>query len=567
MQNQKLENLLNLALDTPEGERERSGELRTGFDPAEGTWELIVKYSGSLKEVRDMGAKAEEMRNEYAILTVPESLIDPISRLPQIEYIEKPKRLFFAINRARAASCINPLEEAPFDLSGKGVLVGVLDSGIDYFHPDFRNEDGTTRIAALWDQTLDRVFTEQELNEALAAGSRAEGLRLVPSVDSSGHGTAVAGIAAGSGRGQNGAYRGVAYESRLVVVKLGIARAGGFPRTTELMRGANFAVTRAVELGLPLALNISFGNTYGSHDGSSLLEFFLNDIGNFGRTVIVVGSGNEGAAGGHTSGQLRLGMEEPVDLSVSPYETGVSVQLWKSYTDQFAVRLRTPSGELLGPLAPELGPQRFSYGGTHILVYYGKPNPYSLAQEIYFDLIPSGNYIDSGIWTFLLAPERTIAGGYDLWLPASGTLNTATRFLNPTPDTTLTIPSAAAKVITVGAYDSASRAYADFSGRGFTRMTNQVKPDLAAPGVGITAPKNGGGYEAVTGTSFAAPVVTGSTALLMQWGIVDGNDPFLYGEKMKAYLRRGARQLPGYAVWPNEQLGYGVLCVRDSLPV
>lgn len=566
MQNQKLENLLNLALDATPAERARSQELETGYLPGEQAWELIVKYSGSLDAVRELGVRVDEMRNEYAILTVPESLIDEVSAFPQIEYVEKPKRLFFAVARAKAASCINPLQEQPYGLTGRGVLVAVLDSGIDYYLDDFRNPDGTTRIAALWDQTLDRVFTPEEINAALDTGNRSRARELVPSFDASGHGTAVAGIAAGNGRGSSGAYRGIAYEAELLVVKLGTAMAGGFPRTTELMRAVNFVVTQAVELEKPLAVNISFGNTYGSHDGTSLLETFLDDIGNYGRTTIVVGSGNEGAAAGHTSGRLRLGAPEQVELSVAPYETGLSVQLWKSYVDEFFIRLRTPSGQVLGPLQTQLGPQRFLYRDMQILVYYGKPNPYSQAQEIYFDFIPSANYMESGIWSFLLEPFRIVNGTYDLWLPSAGILNPSTSFLSPTPDTTLTIPSTAAKVITVGAYNSDYQSYADFSGRGFTRLTNQVKPDLVAPGVGVMAPRSGGGYEAVTGTSFAAPIVTGSVALLMQWGIVDGNDPFLYGEKVKAYLRRGARQLPGFAEYPNPFVGYGALCVRESLP-
>lgn len=567
MPNQKLENLLNLALDATPEERARSQELETGYHPAEQAWELIVKYSGNLDEIRQLGVRVEEMRNEYAILTVPERLIDQVSAVPQIEYVEKPKRLFFAVARAKAASCINPLQEPPSDLTGRGVLVAVLDSGIDYMHEDFRNPDGTTRIAALWDQTLGRVFTGEEINEALEAGNRAAARERVPSVDSGGHGTAVAGIAAGNGKGSSGAYRGVAYEAKLLVVKLGTAMAGGFPRTTELMRAVDFVVTQAVELRKPLVVNISFGNTYGSHDGTSLLETFLDDIGNYGRTTIVVGSGNEGAAAGHTSGRLRMGAQEQIELSVAPYETGLSVQLWKSYVDEFRIRLRTPSGQMLGPLQSQLGPQRFVYRDMQILVYYGKPSPYSQAQEIYFDFIPSANYIESGIWSFFLEPVWIVTGQYDFWLPSAGILNTATGFLTPTPDTTLTIPSTAAKVITVGAYNSDYQSYADFSGRGFTRVTHQVKPDLVAPGVGVMAPRSGGGYEAVTGTSFAAPIVTGSVALMMQWGIVDGNDPFLYGEKAKAYLRRGARPLPGFVEYPNPMVGYGTLCVRDSLPI
>ncbi len=589
MPNQKLENLLNLSLEVTPQERARSQELETGYMPEEKSWELIVKYSGSLDGVREIGVQVEELQNEYAILIVPENLIDQVSRLPQIEYVEKPKRLFFAINRAKAASCINILQELPENLTGKGVLMAVIDSGIDYFHDDFRNEDGTTRILELWDQALDKVFTAAEINNALEAESRAEAREILPSVDGSGHGTSVAGIAAGNGRESEGAYRGVAFESELLVVKLGSAREEGFPRTTELMRGVDFVVRRAVEMRQPLVVNISFGNTYGSHDGTGLLETFLNDIGNYGQTTIVVGSGNEGATAGHVSGNFpaaggrggrgtgSAGGERSSggnygtvrsELSVAPYETGVSVQLWKDYTDRFTVTLETPSGERLGPLSEQLGPVRFRYRRTQVLVYYGKPGPFSVAQEIYFDFVPDeGNYVESGIWTFILEPQRIVQGRYDFWLPSSAVLNFATRFLESTPDTTLTIPSSAAKVITVGAYNSITDSYADFSGRGFTRMTDQVKPDLCAPGVGLMAPGNGGGYRSVTGTSFAAPVVAGSAALLMQWGIVDGNDPFLYGEKVKAYLRRGARPLPGFEEYPNAQLGWGALCVRDSLPV
>lgn len=597
MPNQKLENLLNLSLEVSPEERARSQALEIGYRPDEKTWELIVKYSGSLDAVRELGVQVEEMQNEYAILVVPEGLIERVSALPQIEYIEKPKRLFFAVNRARAASCINILQEPPMNLTGRGVLVAVLDSGIDYFHEDFRNRDGTTRIAALWDQTLERMFTREEINEALKTGSRSQARELLPSVDNSGHGTSVAGIAAGNGRESDGAYRGVAYESELLVVKLGNAREEGFPRTTELMRAVDFVVGRAVDMVMPLAVNISFGNTYGSHDGTGLLETFLDDIGNYGRTTVVVGSGNEGAAAGHLSGDFpyirgRTGEEDysgdvflgvgpergpfgaenrteaVAELSVAPYESGVSVQLWKAYTDQFTVSLQTPSGELLGPLSEQLGPVRFRYQRTQVLVYYGKPGPFSSAQEIYFDFVPDeGSYVESGIWTFRLQPQRIIQGRYDFWLPSSAVLNISTRFLGSTPDTTLTIPSSAAKVITVGAYNSVTNAYADFSGRGFTRLTDQVKPDLCAPGVGLMAPGNGGGYRSVTGTSFAAPVVTGSAALLMQWGIVDGNDPFLYGEKVKAYLRRGARRLPGFTEYPNPLVGYGALCVENSLPL
>ena len=585
MDNQKRENLLNLALDATEEERLKSVNLNVGYAPGEKTWELIVRYNGSLESLRDEGIRVDELAAGYAVLVVPESRIEQVSTMEQIVYIEKPKRLFFASNMARAASCLSTIQTSSGSgtggvgagagvisglesgLTGKGVLVAVIDSGIDYYHPDFRNPDGTTRIGLLADQDRDRIYTREEINAALETGSRTSALALVPSTDPSGHGTAVAAIAAGNGREGNGVYRGVAYESELMVVKLGTPLTDSFPRTTQLMKALDLVVRRAQDMNRPLAVNISFGNTYGSHDGTSLLETFINDMSGIGRNVIVAGTGNEGTGAGHRAGSLVMGQEENAQLSIAPYETGMGVQLWKSYVDQFSIRLVTPSGEIIGPIDSRLGPQELRYGGTQILIYYGKPSPFSRAQEVYFDFLPVRDYLDSGIWTFRLTPERIVTGRYDMWLPSRGILNPSTRFLRPVPETTLTIPSTASNVISVGAYDDSYRAYADFSGRGFTRQTGQVKPDLAAPGVDIVAARRGGGYEAVTGTSFAAPFVTGSAALLMQWGILQGNDPFLYGEKVKAYFTRGARHLPGYDVWPNERLGYGTLCVRDSLPL
>lgn len=588
MDNQKRENLLNLALDATEEERLKSVNLNVGYAPGEKTWELIVRYNGSLESLRDEGIRVDELAAGYAVLVVPESRIEQVSAMEQIVYIEKPKRLFFASNMARAASCLSTIQTSigagaggtgtggagagvisslESGLTGKGVLVAVIDSGIDYFHPDFRNPDGTTRIGLLADQDRDRIYTREEINTALETGSRTSALALVPSTDPSGHGTAVAAIAAGNGREGNGVYRGVAYESELMVVKLGTPLTDSFPRTTQLMKALDLVVRRAQDMNRPLAVNISFGNTYGSHDGTSLLETFINDMSGIGRNVIVAGTGNEGTGAGHRAGSLVMGQEENAQLSIAPYETGMGVQLWKSYVDQFSIRLVTPSGEIIGPIDSRLGPQTLRYGGTQILIYYGKPSPFSRAQEVYFDFLPVRDYLDSGIWTFRLTPERIVTGRYDMWLPSRGILNPSTRFLRPVPETTLTIPSTASNVISVGAYDDSYRAYADFSGRGFTRQTGQVKPDLAAPGVDIVTARRGGGYEAVTGTSFAAPFVTGSAALLMQWGILQGNDPFLYGEKVKAYFTRGARHLPGYDVWPNERLGYGTLCVRDSLPL
>ncbi|MCM1560548.1 MAG: S8 family serine peptidase [Butyrivibrio sp.] len=293
-----------------------------------------------------------------------------------------------------------------------------------------------------------------------------------------------------------------------------------------------------------------------------------------GRTVICVGSGNEGNSSGHIAGNVAS--DRRVELAVAEYERTLNVQIWKNYSDSYTLTLRSPSGqEAQLSTAIEGGKYTINLEQTEILVYLGKPAPYATVQEIYLDMIPRGRpYINSGVWTILIDPMVIVSGQYYMYLAGSAVRNQSTGFYRPTPQVTLTIPSTAAKVITVGAYDSIYDTYADFSGRGYADSERTIgivasglaKPDLVAPGVGILAPDVYGGYMSVTGTSFATPIVSGSAALLMEWGIVRGNDIFLYGEKVKAYLRRGARPVRGETVYPNDRVGWGALCVADSLP-
>lgn len=562
MNSPKFENLLNLALNATEREREKSVQLGVGFQPAVNMWEIIVKYSGEIKrlEQEDSRIRVTELMNEYAILHVPEDAMGIIAAAAEVEYVEKPKRMFFSVSEGKSVSCINPVQSGRFQLSGKGVIVAILDSGIDYSHPDFRNPDGSTRILAIFDEEQDREYTTEEINQALQAENEQERYRLVPSRDISGHGTHVAGIAAGNGRASQGANRGVAYESPLLVVKLASPDPRGFPRTTQLMRALDYVVKKALKLQMPMAVNISFGNTYGSHSGTALLESFIDDISNYWKTSISIGTGNEGAARGHTSGYVEEGRNQVIEFAVSTYETVMSLQVWKSYVDEFDIIITNPSGQQAGPLQQLLGPQRFVLGRTELLVYYGEPSPYNSYQEIYIEFIPAEDYIDAGIWNVTLVPGRIVQGNYDMWMPGQAVLNTGTGFLYPTEETTLTIPSTAIKAVSVGAYNGRTDQLAEFSGRGFTRQTNQVKPDLAAPGVDILSAAPGGGYAVRTGTSMATPFVTGSAALLMQWGIVNGNDAYLYGEKIKAYLIRGARHLSILREYPNPEVGaYGII--------
>ena len=575
MDNSKIENMLNLALDATPGERARSLNLDVGFDGEENTWELIVKYSGSLSRLEEEGIRVTELLNEYAVLIVPESGIGRLAEIPEIEYIEKPKRLFFAAEQGRTASCVTGVQNARYDLYGDGVLVAVLDSGVDYAHPDFQNEDGTTRILALWDQTIPgrppagyRIgteYTKEQIDEALAQSDPVRRRELVPSTDASGHGTRVLGIAAGNGRAGGIRYRGVAPRSSILVVKLGVPRTDSFPRTTELMQALDYCIRKAMEYSLPVAVNISFGNTYGAHDGTSLLETYITDMANIWKSVICIGTGNEGYAAGHASDSLQEGEKKRIQLAVGEYEGALNLQIWKSYLDDISVSLESPGGRRAGFIQNMPGAQRFTLEQTEILLYYGEPSPYSQSQEIYLEFLPQTEYVDSGIWTLTLEAREIRDGRFHLWLPSAAVLNANTRFLEPEPYITLTIPSTARRTVAVGAYDSRSRTYADFSGRGDTR-DGRERPILAAPGVDVVTTVPGGGYAAATGTSFATPFVTGAAALLMQWGITDGNDPFLYGEKAAAYLKKGAQPLPAFRAYPNPQIGWGTLCVRESLP-
>ena len=562
MADQKLENLLNISLQATKEEREKSEELGIGYDPEQNTWELIVRYTGSLDglRIRYPQIRIRELLNQYAVLIVPETLVDAVSQETVIEYVEKPKQLYFELQAGKAASCINAVQQGmnnPFGLFGKGTIVAVIDTGIRAESMEFRNADGSTRILNIWDQTTGTEYDRSQIDEALQ--NETKDTAGIPGADVLGHGTQVAAIACGSS--------GVAAQADILVVKLGLAAKNGFPRTTQLMEALDYEVRKAIDYGKPLAVNISFGNNYGDHTGSSLLENFINDIADSWKCSICIGSGNEGLGAVHTGGTLTEDMEETVELAVSSYETGLSIQIWKDYWDDIAVEIIAPSGRNLGRIQENSRVSRIRYEDMELLTYFGEPSPFRIRQEIYIDMIPQTVYIQSGLWKFRLIPRSIRNGRYDMWLPAQGALNFGTGFTSPDSASTFTIPSAAAKAVTVGAYDAGTGSAAPFSGRGYIVEIGgslMVKPELAAPGVNVLVPSVSG-MARVNGTSYATPFVTGSAALLMEWGIVRGNDAFLYGEKLKAYLIKGAEPLAGAAV-PDTQTGWGRLCLKNSLP-
>ena len=576
MDQRKISPDLYMAINVPESVREQSLELNVGYDDYFDEWELIIRYTGNVDNIRDeLGINIDELLGGYAILRIPQFLISRLSEYPQIDYIEKPKSLIISQMNGVNASCVARVRLPDYDLTGRGTLVACLDSGVDIYHPDFQNADNTTRIERLWDQTIPgnppqgfitgSVYTDEDINVAIR-----ERMDIIPEYDATGHGTAVLGIMAGNGRASEGRNSGMATEAGIVVVKLGNPDDKGFPRTTQLMTAVDYSVRYAISVGKPVAINISYGNNYGAHNGDSILERYLDTISNQYRTCVVAGVGNEGVTARHASGRLITNVTDTIEIYAGEYLRAYNLQIWKNYQDDFDVYVETPFGRQIGPISDLSVVQTFTSMGNVISTYYGMPTPYNPKQEIYISFGAEDDYVTPGIWKIHLRSTRIVSGEYDMWLPSAGSTSSEVSFVRPDIFNTISVPSTARYVISVAAYDSRKDTHAAFSGRGqsveYATSAYVEKPDISAPGVAINSTRVGGGYGEYSGTSFAAPFVTGAAAMLMQYGIIDGNDRYLYGEKLRAALIRGARPLAVQQYFPSPLLGWGALCVAESIP-
>lgn len=429
--------------------------------------------------------------------------------------------------QGKRASCITVGGENVGGLTGKGVIVGIIDSGIEYTHREFRG-----RILFIWDMSEDRVYTKEEI-ESGDIGER----------DYNGHGTAVAGIACGE--------RGVAYESSIIAVAI---RRNS---QEDIMKGIEFIAEKGRELGMPTVINISYGTNSGSHNGQSFFEQYVDRISQEYETTIVVSSGNEGDKSHHYRGQGNSDVEFNIGNSLP----SIHMELWKSFADRYTYEILSPNGNTGGVIDENNRVSDFILQNTQVTITINDPEPDRVDQSIYIDL-KGRQFVNPGIWRIRIRIESVVNDGYSIWMPVSEGVDESTRFLAPEIQTTLTIPSTAYRALTVGAYNSLTGVTAPFSGRGYTREVEYVKPDILAPGVNIETAGLGGGYTTFTGTSAAAPFVTGAAALLMEWGIVQGNDNNMYGERLKAYLRRYASRDRSIS-YPNSNTGYGKLCLKN----
>lgn len=535
--------------------------------------EIIALYNGDILKIeQQLKIKIEILNCNYAIIILEIEKITKLLEYNEIEYIEISKDLILELNKSDISACIPPVSsESRLGLTGDGVIVGIIDSGIDYTHNDFKKEDNTSRILYIYDQTVEGKppngfsvgveYTQSDINNAL---KNADPFSVVPQTDFLGHGTAVAGIASGNGRESKGKYVGVAPNSDIIAVKIGETQKGTFAKTTQLMRAIKYVMEKAQFLNKPVAINISWGTNDGAHDGSSLFENYLNQMAESYKTSICVATGNEADFGHHYFGEIKT--KETLDISF--FTTGIVesffISLYKDFSDDFSVELIVPSGKSSGEINLIDKTKSIQLGDIKVGCIYGQPTNYTTTQEIYFNISTMSESLPLGLWKIRIKASLIVDGKINIWLPNSVSLKDNTYFSTPSLDTTLTIPSTTNKVITVGGYDFRTSSIASFSGRGYTINNIFTKPDLVAPSVEIFAPKINGGYDSFTGTSFAAPFVTGCAALMLQWGIVEGNDQFLYGQRIKAFLRKGAKRENNIA-YPNNIFGYGILCLKNSL--
>ncbi len=556
---------LELAVSTSGSYDSSEEELYIGYNRTSNTWTLLIRYYDNISDLAERYLiRIFYLLSDYAIVEIPENNIAAFAADPRILYVEKPKSVQQQVSYAQYASCLSGTFINNYGLDGDGTLLAVIDSGIDYRHEEFIR-DGKSRIFELWDQQmayspdfenifgLGRIYSNEELNEILDGTYTG----VVPSEDTTGHGTQVTAIAAGTNIG-------VAPRTDILVIKIGSDTTSGIPTTLGIILGIDYAIRKSMELQKPLSINLSYGNNYGSHKGDSLLENYINDVSRLAMCSISTGTGNDAINRRHQRLVLGNTSYRMVDILVSDYVTSFNLQLWKNYNDLFDVMMIAPDGDIILTLSESQRIGTGRYRNTYVKGIYGVPNPYNRNQEIFISFFGKDAYIDKGQWKVLVYPKKIMNGVVDAYLPIRASLTGNVEFLNPTEFGTLTIPSTAEGLISVAAYDQNIEDFAYFSGRGYT-ANDRIKPDIAAPGVDIYTAYPGNNYSFASGTSMAVPFVSGSACLLMQWGILDGNDTFLYGEKLKASLIRGARRIKSAREYPNIYVGWGTLCVENSI--
>lgn len=532
------------------------------YSPNNGEIELVVLYGDNFLRFKNsvdaIGAKVEDLGYGFGILIIKVNDLSRIIELEGLQYIELPKILYTSAYDSNRASCI-PSVWNSYNLTGEGILVGFLDTGIDYTHNAFKDADGNTRIEYIYDLENRIVYDKNKINEALKSE---DPFSVVPEIDLLGHGTHVAGIACAGGNINFDNY-GVAYKSSIAMVKITGENSLRAALSTQLMRGLKFLMDKSNEINKPLVVNISLSTNDGSHNGSSLLEKYIQTFTQLQKAVIVVAAGNEGNSAHHVGGKMKK--EEDLDLNIGDGEKVIMLDFFKPVLVDVSVEVISPTGISTGPMElSESYKERF-VGREKIIVYSTGPKPFDIQGQTTISILPLGDAITAGGWRIIVKKLNNYEGYFDIWLPISEGLNERTRFLQPDVYNTLGIPATVEGVISVGSYNFLNNNLSAFSGRGVVRPEWLIKPDLVAPGENILSTAEEQGFDTKSGTSMAAPQVAGICALLFEWGIIRNNDPFLYGERIKYYLIKGAKRTIFGEAYPNPDLGYGFVCLDRTM--
>ncbi len=542
-------------------------------------YDFIVPYGVGPEQITVSGC-TQRISEDYDIFYFPREGLPSLS-IADYSYTTIPKCYGLLDTTALEASGILRMQNQPvLSLKGDGVLIGFIDTGIDYTNKLFRYADGSSRIVRIWDQSITdgetpegilygSEYTKEVIDRALASENPYD---IVPSRDENGHGTFLAGVGCGN-EDAEADFIGAAPQAQIAVVKLKEAKQylrefffvpEGVPayQENDIMMGVAYLDYLANVLNMPLVICIALGNSIGSHGKNGPLSGYLNFICTRRRRSIVVAGGNEANSRHHFQGRIAEDMSyEDVEVTVENDMSGFFLEMWANSPELYSVSVISPTGEQIRrvPVRENASETfRFVFEKTVVMIDYRIETREEANQLIYMRFIAPKR----GLWVIRVYPENIINGSYNMWLPMAQLTDGKVYFLRSNPEITLTSPSNARQVITVGGYNAVNQSMFADSGRGYT-ISGEIKPDFAAPAVNIYGPGLRGDYIRFTGTSAAAAVTTGAVAQIMQWALVELNSPRLSNAGIKNMLIRGTGKSNDRS-YPNREWGYGTLDVYQA---
>ena len=557
--------------------------------------DFIAPYFTTPEEfIRSQGTDCIDFVNStLAVVYVPLSTVTP-STYTSYTYSAVPKLYSLLDVTSMDAAGITAAGELPvLNNQGAGVIVGFVDTGINYTDSLFRNVDGSTRIIGIWDQTNNSdnsnnienetakpisafsalygtQYTAEEINLALNSDNPAS---IVPTRDENGHGTFLASIAAGN-RDERAGFSGAAPQASIAMVKLKPAKqylrdfyliqdGAEAYQENDIMMGVSYLYFLARKYSMPLVVCIPLGTNIGSHMGMSRLGQYLNQVSLSNGSAVITAAGNETGARHHFRAVMDASTDEvTAELRVGEREAGFSMELWAENMGVYTVGFISPTGEVAREISVPLRGENtvsFLLEQTQITVYTQIADVSAGSQFIFMRF----ENPMSGIWRILIRNSLDIRETFHIWLPVRGFITDETYFLRPDPDTIITDPGNARYPITVTAYDHTKNSIYIHASRGYS-LSGRIKPDLAAPGVNILgASVSGRRLTRMSGTSVSAAHLAGAAAILLNWGVLNANYPYLNTPVLKSIFVRGAQRNPALT-YPNREFGYGTLNLYEA---